>query len=100
MGGRSTRWDGAVRLRSQGQPVGHFPGTTPSHPYGFTLSQDLCQRPKWTITSRDQPLHGTHHPHHLRQSLRDYHSFVIRVFFLHSVTDGVLVPCRCRLWLA
>ncbi len=21
-------------------------------------------------------------------------------FFLHSVTDGVLVPCRCRLWLA
>ncbi len=22
------------------------------------------------------------------------------VFFLHSVTDGVLVPCRCRLWHA
>ncbi len=21
-------------------------------------------------------------------------------FFLRSVTDGVLVPCRCRLWLA
>ncbi len=21
-------------------------------------------------------------------------------FFLHSVTDGVFVPCRCRLWLA
>ncbi len=21
-------------------------------------------------------------------------------FFLHSVADGVLVPCRCRLWLA
>ncbi len=21
-------------------------------------------------------------------------------FFLHSVTDGVLIPCRCRLWLA
>ncbi len=21
-------------------------------------------------------------------------------FFLHSVTNGVLVPCRCRLWLA
>ncbi len=21
-------------------------------------------------------------------------------FFLCSVTDGVLVPCRCRLWLA
>ncbi len=21
-------------------------------------------------------------------------------FFLHSVTDGVLVPCLCRLWLA
>ena len=23
-----------------------------------------------------------------------------KVFFLHSLTDGVLVPCRCRLWLA
>ncbi len=21
-------------------------------------------------------------------------------FFLHSVTDGVLAPCRCRLWHA
>ncbi len=26
--------------------------------------------------------------------------FVWFVFFLRSVTDGLLVPCRCRLWLA
>ncbi len=48
-------------------------------------SQDLCQRPQWTVTSPDQSLHGTHHPRHLRQPLRDHH--VPR----HPLTPGPVV---------
>ncbi len=34
------------------------------------------------------------------RSLRFLRAWFLPRFFLHSVTDGVLVPCRCRLWLA
>ncbi len=51
---------------------------------GLSIVHGDCplRAPQWTIASRDQPLHDTHHPHHLRQSLRDYH------FSHHQLTTG------------
>ncbi|KAL0149425.1 hypothetical protein M9458_055213 [Cirrhinus mrigala] len=74
-------------------------------PHGGSAPRDDLYRPECQRSPHqlDEPQRRIHRPRELlaRGELAPRLSLVSpKVFFSPFVTDGVLVPCRCRLWLA